>query len=419
MISEVDGLIETVFRTEYGQVLAVLISQFGDFLLAEDSLQDALLIALEKWSVAGIPQNPGAWLLVISRRRAVDKLRREFTFNQKLGFLVDQEDPHSIEQEPDEMATVPDERLKLMFTCCHPALALETQVALTLRTVCGLTTDEVARAFLVPVATMTKRLTRAKLKIREARIPFCIPSAHILPERLDALLAVIYLIFTEGYCATRGAELIRHDLCSEAIRLIRILLDQFPQGEKAAEAQGLLALLLLHDSRRDARISLSGELVLLEDQDRGAWNQEQIEEGLALLEQALALKKPGPYQVQAAISALHVQAPTARDTDWQQIKVLYDILLGMSSNVVIQVNRAVAIGMIEGAQAGLQALTVIDDAQNYYPFHAAQADFLQRLNDFDAAAISYERATVLCQNEIERAYLSKRLMEVINKSNPP
>ncbi len=415
MIQNAVDLVETIFHTEYGQVLAALISQFGDISLAEDAIQDALLTALETWPHEGIPRNPGAWILVVSRRRVVDRIRQEATFGRKRSLLIDPEPAQSNDQEANDMEVIPDERLKLMFTCCHPALAVDAQIALTLRTVSGLTTDEVARAFLVPVATMTKRLMRAKAKIRAARIPFRVPPAHLLPERLDTLLTVIYLIFTEGYSATRGAELIRRDLCTEAIRLSRILVNLLPEGPETADAYGVLALLLLHDSRRKARISPSGELVLLEDQNRRDWDHAQIDEGLAILERAFGMGKPGPYQVQAAISALHAQAATSQDTDWLQIRTLYDILTRMISNPVVQVNRAVAIAMAEGPQAGLRALMVVEGAQNYYPFHAARADLLRRSKDYQAAAAAYQQAIRLCRNEMERVYFAKRITEMMER----
>src|SRR5512143_2128204 len=294
--------IETTFREEHGRVLAALISQVGDFTLAEDALQDALVNALERWELDGVPRNPGAWLMTVAKRRAIDRLRRVATLERKAAIL----DPSAIQDGPDmDDDSIPDDRLKLMFTCCHPALALDAQVALTLHTLGGLSTAEVARAFLVPVPTMAQRLARARAKIRNAGIPYRVPPADLLPERLNALLAVIYLIFNEGYVATSGDTLTRGDLCSEAIRLCRILVDLLPSS---AEARGLLALMLLHDSRREARLSLTGELVLLEEQDRTLWDSSMIQEGISIQDEAIALADPGPYQVQAAISALHAEA---------------------------------------------------------------------------------------------------------------
>lgn len=414
MISNTSDLIETMFRQEYGHVLAALISRFEDISLAEDAVQDALLIALESWSVKGIPHNPGAWIMAIAKCRAIDRLRRDSAFARKRIILMEDETAQSIDREVEEMETIPDERLKLMFTCCHPSLAVDAQVALTLRTVCGLTADEIARAFLIPAATLAKRLIRAKTKIHEAGIPYRVPPAHLLPERLDSLLAVIYLIFTEGYCATRGDLLIRQELCNEAIRLTRLVVNLLPDDPLSADAHGLLALLLLHDSRRNARVSSLGELVLLEDQDRAIWDHRQIHEGLAMLEHALAMGNPGPYQVQAAISALHAQALAPEDTDWRQIVILYDILIVIASTPVIQVNRAVAVGMAEGPQTGLRALMVIEGIENYYPFHAARADFLRRSNQFEAAAAAYQQAVTLCENNLECAYLSKRQEEMVS-----
>jgi len=399
--------IETTFREEYGRVLATLISQLGDFALAEDALQDALVEALKRWKSDGIPRNPGAWLTTVAKRRAIYRLRQASTFERKQALLIQEQDEDE-EEEYDEM--IPDERLKLMFTCCHPSLALEAQVALTLHTLGGLSTQEVARAFLVPVPTMAQRLARARAKIRNAGIPYRVPPAELLPERLDALLAVIYLIFNEGYVASSGDTLTRGDLCSEAIRLCRILVSLLPES---AEARGLLALMLLHDSRRETRVNAAGELVLLDEQDRSRWDRAKIEEGIAILDEALALHDPGPYQVQAAISALHAEAPTAEETDWRQIAALYGTLAVMSPSVVVEVNRAVAVAMALDVQTGLQMLLRLEDeADDFYPYHAARADLLRRTNQREAAADAYERALALCSNSAERAYLQRRLDEL-------
>ncbi|HZQ10590.1 MAG TPA: RNA polymerase sigma factor [Anaerolineae bacterium] len=401
--------IETTFREEHGRILAALISQLGDFALAEDALQDALINALERWAIDGVPRNPGAWLLTVARRRAIDRLRRAAILENKEAMLLDS---LAAQDEPEMDDSIPDDRLKLMFTCCHPSLALEAQVALTLHTLGGLSTQEVARAFLVPVPTMAQRLARARAKIRNAGIPYRVPPAELLPERLDALLAVIYLIFNEGYVATSGDTLTRQELCGEAIRLCRILVELLPQS---AEARGLLALMLLHDSRRETRLNAAGEIVLLDEQDRTRWDQAKIQEGIAVLDEALALGDPGPYQVQAAISALHAQARTAEETDWFQIAELYRTLAKMKPSAVVEVNRAVAVAMAWGAQAGLELLRRLDDqANDFYPYHVARADLLRRLNQREAAADAYERALELCGNSAERAHLQRRLDEMLH-----
>ena len=398
--------VERIFREEHGRVLAALISQFEDFDLAEDALQEALVNALERWEIEGVPRNPGAWLLTAAKRRAIDRIRRAATLERKVEVIADL----ALEEEPDMDDSLPDDRLKLMFTCCHPALALEAQVALTLHTLGGLSTQEVARAFLVAEPTMAQRLARARKKIRDAGIPYRVPPADLLPERLTALLAVIYLIFNEGYVATSGDTPIRGELCGEAIRLCRILVELMSQN---AEARGLLALMLLHDSRREARLTPTGELILLEEQDRTRWDQAKIHEGITVLDEALALYDPGPYQVQAAISALHAEAATPDATDWRQITALYDRLATMTPSVVVEVNRAVAVAMAQGVSEGLQMLLQLESqADGYYPYHAARADLLRRTNQREAAADAYRRALDLCGNRAERGYLQRRLDEI-------
>jgi RNA polymerase sigma-70 factor (ECF subfamily) len=397
--------IETIFREEHGRILAALISQLEDFALAEDALQDALVNALERWEIDGVPRNPGAWLMTVAKRRAIDRLRRAATLERKAVIL----DSITVQDEPEMDDALPDDRLKLMFTCCHPALAREAQIALTLHTLGGLSTPEVARAFLVPVPTMAQRLARARKKIREAGIPYRVPPADLLPERLDALLAVLYLIFNEGYCATSGEALTRRELCGEAIRLGRVLVALLPQS---AEARGLLALMLLHDARRETRLDAAGDLVLLDEQDRTRWDQAKIHEGIAVLDEALTLYDPGPYQVQAAISALHAEAATPEATDWPQIAALYGTLAVMMPSPVVKVNRAVAVAMAQSPTAGLKLLYQIEEVEDYYPYHVARADLLRRTNEDEAAAEAYERALTLCGNSAERAYLQRRLDEI-------
>ncbi|MEL6408357.1 MAG: RNA polymerase sigma factor [Chloroflexota bacterium] len=402
-------VVERIFREEYGKIIAALMSQMGDLSLAEDAVQDAMMTALEQWDPDDLPRNPAAWITTVAKRRALDHLRRAETANRKQTALISQLETETYDEYTD-MTDIPDERLKLMFTCCHPSLSLEAQVALTLRTLGGLTTDEIARAFLTNPATMTRRLTRAKTKIRDAGIPYRVPPRDQLPERLDALLAVIYLVFNEGYVATSGDALVRQELTGEAIRLCRILLGLLPEGDIRAETQGLLALMLLHDSRRGARVSMDGELVLLEHQDRMQWNRDQIREGVGLLEAALKMGGVGQYQLQAAISALHSEALVYEETDWAQIAMLYKMLAEIHPSPIVELNRAVAVGMVNGADVGLTMLLRLeDDLNDYYPYHAVRADFFYRTQQYEAAEDAYRVAVDLCQNPLERAYLLKRL----------
>jgi RNA polymerase sigma-70 factor (ECF subfamily) len=404
--------IEHVYRHEYGRVLAALVSKLGDIQLAEDALQDALVAALEQWNRDGVPRSPAAWLTTIASRKAIDRLRLGGRAGKHVTAIDDLHETLAAEppEDDDSMNDIADERLKLMFTCCHPALGQDAQVALTLNTLGGLKTAEVARAFLVNEVAMAQRLARAKSKIRDAGIPYEVPPIERLPDRLDALLAVIYLIFNEGYSATQGDALIRHELCDEAIRLCRVLFDLLPRTSIRAEAGGLLALMLLHHSRRHARVDALGDLVLLEDQDRGKWDSAMIEEGLQLVEVSLRLRSAGPYQLQAAISALHAQASSADLTDWQQIAALYRLLINMTASPVVEVNRAVAIGMADGIPAGLQLLYRLSDMMgDYFPYQAALADLLRRDGQLEAATDAYRRALQLCRNATERRYLEKRL----------
>ena len=405
--------VEEVYRSDWGRIVAALIGLVGDFDLAEESAQEAFTAAVDQWRESGVPEFPRAWIIQTARNKAIDRIRRKVRFEEKLetyaksGMVQESEEPNY------DTGEIRDDRLRLIFTCCHPALALDAQVALTLRTLCGLETDEIARAFLVPVPTMAQRLVRAKRKIRDAGIPYVVPETKEMAERLDAVLTAIYLVFNEGYAATRGGPLVRTDLCAEAIRLGR-LVRSLMEPQVPSEVTALLALMLLHDARRDARSDDAGDLIVLEEQDRSLWHQEQIAEALPFVDETLR-DSAGPYALQAAIAAVHCRAARAEDTDWRQIVQLYDVLERVQPSPIVSLNRAVAVAMADTPRSGLaliDALAASNDLDDYHLLHAARADLLRRIGWPAEAAKSYERALSFVTNDSERRYLERRLREV-------
>jgi RNA polymerase sigma-70 factor, ECF subfamily len=418
---EPHAVVDRLFRQEQGRAVATLIRVLGDFDLAEEAVQDAFITALETWPIRGVPDNPGAWITTTARNRAIDRLRRGRVLAEKAELLgrqtlIEEElaaiDPDAALDGADSMSPIVDDRLRLIFTCCHPALAMDVRVALTLRTLGGLSTPEIARAFLVPEATLAQRLVRAKRKIRDAGIPYRVPDDHALPERLDGVLRVLYLVFNEGYGASTGDRLVRRELSAEAIRLTRVLASLMPDE---SEVLGLLALMLLHDARRETRTGPGGELVLLEDQDRSNWDRARIDEGQDLLERAMRMRRVGPYQLQAAIASLHDEAPTSDATDWAQIAALYRVLGEIQPSPVVELNRAVAVAMADGPAAGLALVDRVaagGQLDDYPYLHSTRADLLRRLGRRADAAEAYRAALALTANEPERAFLARRIAEL-------
>ncbi len=413
MPNDAASAVEAVYRSDWGRIVAALIGLVGDFDLAEESAQEAFTAAVDQWKISGIPEFPRAWIIQTARHKAIDRIRRKARFEEKLESYASSGVVRTVEEPDYDTSEIPDDRLRLVFTCCHPALAPEAQVALTLRTLCGLETDEIARAFLVPTATMAQRLVRAKHKIRDAGIPYVVPETKDMAARLDAVLAVIYLVFNEGYVATRGGPLLRTDLCAEAIRMGR-LVRSLMGAQPPPEATALVALMLLHHARRDARTNETGDLIILEEQDRNRWDHRQIAEALPLVDEAFR-GRPSSYALQAAIAAQHCRAASSADTDWAQIVRLYDRLERLQPSPIVTLNRAVAVAMAEGprpALAIMDELAASSDLDNYHLMHAARADLLRRMGSPEEAANSYRQALKLVKNDSERRFLERRLAEV-------
>ncbi|MEP6920318.1 MAG: RNA polymerase sigma factor [bacterium] len=418
MLPEASAAVQAVYSSDWGRIVATLIRSFGDFDVAEEAAQEAFTAAVDQWGDTGVPDSPSAWIIQTARHKAIDRIRRQSRFQEKVESYLASGLIPTIEEPNYEIDEIQDDRLRLIFTCCHPALAPEAQVALTLRTLGGLETEEIARAFLVPASTMAQRLVRAKRKIRDAGIPYSVPASNELPERLNAVLTVIYLIFNEGYAPTQGREIVRTDLCAEAIRLAR-LVRALMEPQTPSEATALLALMLLHDSRRDARLDGAGDLVVLEEQDRDRWHGDQIAEALPLVAEALH-GGSGPFALQAAIAAEHCKARRAEDTNWSRIVKLYDFLELRQPSPIVSLNRAVAVAMRDGPAAGLslvEALAASGELDGYHLLHAARADLLRRLGSSDEALVSYQRALSLVTNESERRFLERRVGEVQTTEN--